>query len=435
MTATPARPPRIIRIPRTDTTGEDAFILGEVTVTGSKPLSVRIIATEGEEPYVITLNPSRLSDLLVANSPCSPSEWERILCFVLLGADPIEGIEAGAEAQTGKAVTVTIRRRIAGINQRLGTLNLPHTPSASIELFTWCGNALSSRDSLLSSLATKSTELTTLEAQVEDLKKQLDELTAAKKTSEDDLLEKFCFLLNEKKVKIREQQRLLSAALVDPGRVAQVAAVRGVDLDGVSTSGNRNRSGSKNRVGGVKSVGKEKGRAAGPSRTGKRKGKAVVSSSDDEDGFEKMDVDAVRRPMASQRIKEEPISQAVDLGSEENGEEEEGRRTPENDTETGSELDEDEEPEEGDPVLSYRRQNRPTAAEKGKGRAVASPPPTKGKGKGKQTLAVHPRRTAAPARKSLSPAPSQAAKERHRNTAPPPVPPPPESETESDDEL
>jgi hypothetical protein len=164
----------------------------------------------------------------------------------------------------------------------------------------------------------------------------------------------------------------------------------------------------------------------------KRKGKAVASSSDDEDGFEKMDVDVVKKPMAPQRIKEEPMSQAGDLGSGENGDEEEGRRTPENDTETGSEPDEEEELEEGDPVLSYRRQNRPTAAEKGKGRAVASPPV---KGRGKETLAVHPKRTAAPTRKSSSPAPSQAAKERHRKTAPPPAPPPPESETESDDEL
>lgn len=53
----------IIRIPRTDTNQEDDFILGEVTHSGaggssagraSKPLNLKIVATEGEEPYALT---------------------------------------------------------------------------------------------------------------------------------------------------------------------------------------------------------------------------------------------------------------------------------------------------------------------------------------------------------------------------------------------
>ena len=53
----------IIRIPRTDTDQEDDFILGEVTHSGSggssargsaKPLNLKIVATEGEEPYALT---------------------------------------------------------------------------------------------------------------------------------------------------------------------------------------------------------------------------------------------------------------------------------------------------------------------------------------------------------------------------------------------
>ena len=41
----------IIRVPRTDQEG--AYILGEVTSTGSKPLNVKLVATEGEEPYAV----------------------------------------------------------------------------------------------------------------------------------------------------------------------------------------------------------------------------------------------------------------------------------------------------------------------------------------------------------------------------------------------
>jgi hypothetical protein len=41
----------IIRVARTDEEG--AFVLGEVTPSGSKPLNVKFVATEGEEPYVV----------------------------------------------------------------------------------------------------------------------------------------------------------------------------------------------------------------------------------------------------------------------------------------------------------------------------------------------------------------------------------------------
>jgi hypothetical protein len=41
----------IIRVPRTDEEG--AFVLGEVIPSGSKPLNVKFVATEGEEPYVV----------------------------------------------------------------------------------------------------------------------------------------------------------------------------------------------------------------------------------------------------------------------------------------------------------------------------------------------------------------------------------------------
>lgn len=54
---------RIIRIPRTDEEG--SFILGEVSSSGSKPLNVKFVATEGEEPYVVkreSLNPSPYRD-------------------------------------------------------------------------------------------------------------------------------------------------------------------------------------------------------------------------------------------------------------------------------------------------------------------------------------------------------------------------------------
>jgi hypothetical protein len=54
-----------------------------------------------------------------------------------------------------------------------------------------------------------------LEKAVNELKDQLEELIEAKKADESELLEKFRDLLNEKKVRIREQQRMLMANDVD----------------------------------------------------------------------------------------------------------------------------------------------------------------------------------------------------------------------------
>jgi hypothetical protein len=74
-------------------------------------------------------------------------------------------------------------------------------------------------------------------------------------------------LLNEKKLKIRDQQRLLSSAKVDPAKLDEVERTRIPERE----------------------------TPPGPSRRGKRKAaRAVEDESDDEtdDGFEKMDVDA-----------------------------------------------------------------------------------------------------------------------------------------------
>jgi hypothetical protein len=69
--------------------------------------------------------------------------------------------------------------------------------------------------------------------------------------------------LNEKKLKIRDQQRLLASSNVDPARLAAVEEKRS-----------------------------ERHHSAGPSRRGKRKAGTRVESEDDEsDAFQNMDVD------------------------------------------------------------------------------------------------------------------------------------------------
>lgn len=95
---------------------------------------------------------------------------------------------------------------------------------------------------------------------MQQLTAQLDELVKVKKEHEDDLLKKFAALLNSKKLKIRDQQRLLAHAKIDPKAGAEVQQTRS-----------------------------KPGRKAGISCTGKRKANDSANASetdDDEPAFE-----------------------------------------------------------------------------------------------------------------------------------------------------
>ncbi|KAK4043583.1 hypothetical protein C8A01DRAFT_43524 [Parachaetomium inaequale] len=366
----------IIRVPRTDEEG--AFMLGEVTPSGSKPLNVKFVATEGEEPYVVKLRHDRIGELRASNSPCSPEEWESILKALLLGAEPIEGIEAGAEANVGKSITITIRRRVAGINQRLGALTLNHKADEAIQLFDWCGAAALQREQFQETVVAEKAKVSDLEARISELRNQLDELTESKKTREVEILEKFCGLLNEKKLKIREQQRLLSIAHVDDSKLDAARASQATRP----------------------TVTEDKKPA--PSRRAKRKALEDASgggsSSDSDDGFEKVAAGADKMDVDSK----EPSPPRESKGSPES----EDRETTNGDaTETGSEGEEEEAPPPPPPKPRQQRKPEP--------KSHVAPASKAGKGK---DVVIHPKR---PLRKA------KAA-----------TPPPAEgSETESDDEL
>ncbi|KAL2171631.1 hypothetical protein VTG60DRAFT_2199 [Thermothelomyces hinnuleus] len=370
----------IIRIPRTDEEG--AFILGEVTPSGSKPLNVKFVATEGEEPYVVKLRHDRIGELRASSSPCSPQEWESILKALLLGSEPIEGIEAGAEAKVGKSITITIRRRVAGINQRLGALTLNHKPDEAIQLFDWCGAAALQREQLREAAAAEKARVFELESRIAELRSQLDELTESKKAREAEMLEKFCVLLNEKKVKIREQQRLLSTAQVDYSKLDAARASQAARLD---TS---------------------EGRKPAPSRRTKRKALEDASgggSSDSDDAFEKvtpgpdkMDID-----------QEEPRRENKELSESEDRE-----TTDDDETATGSEPEEEE--EEAPAPRRSPSPPKPRQAQRPEHKSRPAAPSRAGKGK---DFVIHPPKNPVRKAKAATPPPAEG------------------SETESDDEL
>ncbi|KAL1884355.1 hypothetical protein VTK73DRAFT_49 [Phialemonium thermophilum] len=312
----------ILRIPRSDEEG--GYVLVQTTSSGPKVLDLKLVATEGFAPYVVKLRQDRISTLKAKNSPCSQDEWERFLASVLLERESVPDIEAAAHVAEEESITINIRRRVQGITQRLGTLSLKHDEGENIQLFEWCSTSIAARETLSTDLASAVVKTQRLENAVADLKTQIEELIQAKQSDEGELLEKFRDLLNEKKVKIREQQRLLAAAHVGPDPRASPQA---------------------------KTVKDEARRSQVPqlSRQSKRKAAQAVEAEDNsDDSYDMMEVDKRH--------------------GEENSEE---RETPDPD-ETGSEPDDPEDEQQVDEGLEGERRHH------GSGKRQDSPEPPSG---------------------------------------------------------
>lgn len=104
------------------------------------------------------------------------------------------------------------------LQQRLGSITLPQNDDETIQLFEWAGEATTRADELEHQASSLIGRFSTAEDTINKLNRQLEELINAKSEHESQLISKFVQLLNEKKLKIRNQQRLLAFARVDPSR-------------------------------------------------------------------------------------------------------------------------------------------------------------------------------------------------------------------------
>jgi hypothetical protein len=100
--------------------------------------------------------------------------------------------------------------------QKLGSLTLSQDDEQAIELFEWSNIAVARADSMEERYTTLLARFRTAEDTISSLNRQLDELISSKSLHEQQLMSDFVHLLNEKKLKIRNQQRLLASAKVDP---------------------------------------------------------------------------------------------------------------------------------------------------------------------------------------------------------------------------
>ncbi|CAK7264983.1 hypothetical protein SEPCBS119000_001277 [Sporothrix epigloea] len=265
-----SRPGRLISIPRSDKDGSRVLLWATPSSPASDELDARLEATEGEEPYFF--------------------RWS------------VNNVDATATVVERETITITIRRRVQDITQRLGTLCLTFAESTDIQIFDWCVDTMDRKDQAVRELAKAEAERTALQATVDDLKAQLDEFLRIKEADETALLSKFCLLLNEKKATIRQQQRQLhDAGRADAERAqkAQVEAeikeeeeddeMESAPVPAPPTRGRRGRA----RAGRSGNVGRgAKTTTAATARRGSKR-RAAAAASDvedadsDDDGFAK----------------------------------------------------------------------------------------------------------------------------------------------------
>jgi hypothetical protein len=102
--------------------------------------------------------------------------------------------------------------------QRLGAIVLKQDDEQSVELFDWAGSSTARADTLEQEISDLTSRYTLAGETIQRLRQQLEELIQAKSQHESQLVTNFVQILNEKKLKVRNQQRLLAAATVDPAK-------------------------------------------------------------------------------------------------------------------------------------------------------------------------------------------------------------------------
>lgn len=210
----------VLKLRRSDA---DGCLLVQASSAGPEPLDLKLVATEGAAPYVSSLRHSRVTSLRSQRCPVSDKEWEQILGAVLRRKQ-VDDVETLASVPSSGSASLTIRKQVNGITQSLGVIQFRHDENLRIELFPWCTQSLDDLAEKTEAVASLVAQTQSLDAEVADLRAQLETLMQAKKEDETALLLKFRDLLNEKKVKIREQQKIISSFSQKSHRPAESGA-------------------------------------------------------------------------------------------------------------------------------------------------------------------------------------------------------------------
>ncbi|EME48035.1 hypothetical protein DOTSEDRAFT_114269, partial [Dothistroma septosporum NZE10] len=212
----------LLRLKRTDRKTEHLVLHVADISTSPDTLDLKLVGTDSDCLYHGNVKESSLMTLQASNFTGDLAELKTVLSYAFLHQAPdgpfpdaLEGVETVA-AVSGKTITVTVRKNISGITQRLAAIKLEEdTEREEISFLEWATAALTDRDDLRGQLADTHATAKEQQAQVAKLSAELDKLVEAKKRHEEEMLSKFAALLNAKKLKIRDQQRLLAGTKVD----------------------------------------------------------------------------------------------------------------------------------------------------------------------------------------------------------------------------
>lgn len=306
----------VLKFPRSD--DNQSYVLVHVSQKdGHADLDLTLLGTEGEmvyktkracvllvekiiefsqsisyAPYISCLanrfavRQKKAKDLRNSKYTGSDEEWEAILRYALLskqdtGISPelrkgLDTVAALSGREDNRTLTLTFRNHIDQITQKLGSIELKQSED-EIQLFDWAASAVDQQKLLQEEVSTLHGRSEADQATITALQAQLADLVRAKQEHEEQLISKFALLLNEKKLKIRNQQRILSTAKVDKQKLAQLK----LTLDGTERE---------------------------PVRK-KRRAERVAEDSDqgkeESDGFETMDVDPMPNALGDARSSRE----------------------------------------------------------------------------------------------------------------------------------
>lgn len=211
--------------------GKDPVLL-RVTSKGSESLDLDLIATESTVVFKGKLRKRTVQTLKAKNYRGTEDEWEAILKYALLEGqssvisdDQKQTLELGTSAkgkEGRKVLSIIFRQRIDDITLRLGAIELPEDDGVEISLFDWAILAMDKYKSVEGELSEISKKAAEDETTIASLQTQLADLVEAKAEHEEQLISKFVLLLNEKKAKIRDQNRILQTSSLHEGRLEYV---------------------------------------------------------------------------------------------------------------------------------------------------------------------------------------------------------------------
>ncbi|EXJ91659.1 hypothetical protein A1O3_00209 [Capronia epimyces CBS 606.96] len=226
----------VIRLEANEGKGTTPILVKVSRKEGGHDLDLDLLATDGDAAYAGKVRQRYLKRLRAKNYDGSDDDWPAAISYILRSkaGHPINPTQARNIDVTcsvsGKIPTailsIAFLHKVEDITQKLGTLELPQKlDTDDIDLFGWALQAIEKRGELDEAVQSLTGELGSRDKTLQALQKQIDDLVEAKTEHEAQLLSKFTVLLNEKKLKIRNMQRVMSTAKTDAKKLGELRSV------------------------------------------------------------------------------------------------------------------------------------------------------------------------------------------------------------------